>query len=486
MRSLKQSFILQLITSFFYAVTPLITFPYVSRVLGPEKIGAVNFIDYTAQIFLLFASFGIPLYGVREVAKSYSDKEKLQNVVSELFTIHIFSTLFCLIIFFVTVFSFEEFNNSEELIFLAAFSIVINAFSFDWFVQGVENFKFLSIRTLIIRFISVIAVFLFIRKASDFVYYYSILIGSSLIIILADILLLNKLSISLRLTFNIQKHIKPLLLFLLTTASVSVYTFLDTFLLGVISGSLAVGFYTTSLKIVKLSQNLINDLGGVILPRVSFLIESENSKEVQKIIFKSLYYVFTVSVPLSFFFFLLAPEIIIILAGSQFQPSIITLRLLSLLPLVIGLSNVFGIQLLIPYKREKEMLRSVLAGSILSVFLCILLCPLFEQNGAAIACLTSEIAVMILSGYYTKQIIHLIFPLRQIVAIITSTFLFIPIIFIIRNFFVSEIVILLTSLILCSIMYILLQYFLFTNTIVRESVSFVFGAIRKSFRRTTI
>lgn len=486
MRSLKLSFFFQLFTSFFYAVTPLITFPYVSRVLGPEKIGTVNFIDYTAQIFILFASFGIPLYGVREVAKSYADKEKLQKVVAELFSIHILSTVFSLVIFFITVLSFEEFNDNKELILLTAFSVVLNAFSFDWFVQGVENFKFLSLRTLIVRFISVVAVFLLIREASDFVYYYSILVGGSLMIMIADIFLLKKHRVSLNFTFSFQKHIRPLLLFFLTTASVSVYTFLDTFLLGVISGSLAVGFYTTSLKIVKLSQNLINDLGGVILPRVSFLIESKNNAEVEKIIFKSLYYVFTVSVPLCFFFFLMAPEIINILAGSQFLPSILTLRLLSLLPLIIGLSNVFGIQILIPYKREKEMLLSVLAGSIFSVLLCILLCPVFEQNGAAIACLTSEIAVTILTGYYARQLLHLSFPLKKLLTIITSTLLFIPIIFISRNLFVSDIVILVTCLALCSLIYISLQYYLFTNTIVRESVSFVFGALRKPLGNTPI
>ena len=188
MSNLKSKFLLQIVVSLLHAAAPLITFPYIARVLGPENIGKINFIDYTSQLLILFASFGIPYYGVREISKIRDDVEKKRKLFSELLIIHLTVTVLSVILFLVIInFSPGQFHQ-RYLIILAAVNIFINAFSLEWFVHGHEDFAFLSKRSLLSKVIMVAAVFLIVREPNDYTVYYLILVTSGLILIVSDVI----------------------------------------------------------------------------------------------------------------------------------------------------------------------------------------------------------------------------------------------------------------------------------------------------------
>jgi O-antigen/teichoic acid export membrane protein len=459
--NLKTKFLYQLIASFLHALIPLLTFPYIARVLGPDKLGIVNFIDYTSQIFITIASFGIPLYAVREVAKNRDNPKLLQKTVSELLTIHIIVTIVSIVAFLITLQLSNRIENEYDLVLLASLNILFNAFAFDWFIHGLEDFKTLSLRSLLVKVTVTILLFSFIQKEQDYLRYYIILVGGSLMLILYDLFYVKSKSLSISTSINIKKHFKPLFIFFLTSASISIYTLLDTFFLGVLTTSLAVGLYTTVLKIIRLSQNLINDIGGVLLPRISYLIEIKETNEISRIINKSTLYVFTVAIPLGMLFFLLAPEIILVLAGSKYEQAITTLQILSVLPLVIGLSNIFGIQVLIPYRQEKQLLKAVITGSIVSIILCLIFCPLYKEDGAAIATVIAEVIVTIVLGVFANNNIQFRFPIKSLFTICITALCFIPVIFVIRLLSANNLTVLIISLACCLVSYFFIQLYVF-------------------------
>jgi len=480
--NLKSKFLYQLSTSFLYAIAPLLVFPYISRILGPENIGKINFIDFTAQFLLLFASFGIPLYGVREAAKLRNNKEGLNKLVTELFCIHLVATFVSLGIFATIIAINNNIYYETELIVLAGINLLISAFSFEWFIHGLEDFAFLSKRSFVIKIISVVVIFLLIKTTWDYVPYYFILIVGNALILLADVFYIFRQKIYFVKKINPVRHVKALLLFFLTSTAISLYTFFDTIMLGIISGSLAVGFYTTGLKVVKLSQTFVNDLGGVLLPRMAFLIETKDRFEINRIINKSLQYALSVSIPLSIFFFLLAPEIITVLASRQFAPSIDVLRILCVLPLIVGLSNVFGIQVLLPFGKEKKVLIAVIAGCVLSLSLNYILCPVYAQKGAAISCIVAEIFVTFLMFLYAVKLVTFNISVKLILGIIFSSLIFIPIVYLSRNFSDSILVVFLTSSFFCLGAYILMQVFIFSNSLIKEVINFLsINILNKTF-----
>lgn len=473
MGSLKIKFLYQLTASVLHALLPLFTFPYITRVLGPQHLGAINFVDYTAQIFITLANFGIPLYAVREIAKVRDSPTQLQNTISELITIQLFTTFIALASFLLTM----RFSPSEDvgqfLVILASLNIFFNAFSLTWFIHGLEDFKTLSIRSLTIKILVTISVFILIKQPADFNKYYSILVSGSFMLIAYDLYYLKKKKLSFAFKKSVKNHIHPLFIFFLTTASFSLYTLFDTFILGVLTTTLAVGYYTTALKIIRLFQSFINSLSGVLLPRIAYLIEQKKDAEISQLLQKSILYVFTIAVPAGFLFFLLAPEIIQVLAGHQFMPSIATLQILSLLPLLIGLSNIFGIQVLVPHGREKQLLFSALIGSLISIFTCIILCPLLQQSGAALATVITELLVTLLMGWFASRNVKMLIPIKAIINICITAVTFIPVIIGIRYIFNQNLLILVLSLLICISIFCSAQFYIFSNSIISELVKFL-------------
>jgi O-antigen/teichoic acid export membrane protein len=330
-------------------------------------------------------------------------------------------------------------------------------------------------RSLVIKAITVTAIFIFIKFQSDYNYYYLILVAGNLGIIVTDLIYFFRLKQGFPKYLNIKVHFQPLLLFFITSAAIGFYTFFDTIILGEISGVLAVGFYTTGIKVIRILQSFISDLGGVLLPRFSLLIEEKNKPAIDVLINKSLQYTLTTSIPLIFLLYLLAPEIIAIIGGSRFQPAVAVLQILSVLPLLIGLSNLFGIQILLPFKQESKMLRTVITGSVLSIILNILLCYWYQEKGAAFTCIAVEATVTLLMYFYVKEYVRFELNAKQVFSIVLCSTLFIPIIISVRTAIASPLHVFLIGTLLSLVTYFVIQLFAFKNKVFESAMLFISG-----------
>jgi O-antigen/teichoic acid export membrane protein len=478
-RSLKSNFLYQLLVSLLYTAAPLIVFPYVSRVLGPANIGRINFIDYAVQFFIVLSSFGLPFYGVREVAKARNDRERLAKVTSELLVIRAIITLVSVALFTLFILFRPEQFREKELVLIAIVNIATNAVAMEWIIHGLEDFSFLAKRSFLVKLVSLAAVFIFVQQSSDYIVYYFLLMAGNLLLLAMDMGYVLRQKIFYSGKLQLKQHLRPLSLFFLTTVTLSIYTFFDTVILGLVTSSaLAVGFYTTSVKVIRLSHNFISDLGGVLLPRVSFLIDEGKHEEIRRIINKSLAYVLTITLPLCIFFFLAADEIIYVLAGEQFSGAVSVLKILSPLPVIIGISNIFFIQVLLPYGKEKILLTGVLIGCAVSIASNFLLSPVYAEDGAAASCLIAELCVTVYLGIFAARQVRFELSSRMFRGILLCCLVFYPMVIICRAFIDARLLLLMAEAMLCFGLYGILQWKVFKNETVEDMMAFIGSKLR--------
>jgi len=421
-KSVKFNAIMNIIRTLSTMIFPLITFPYTSRILGPEGIGKISFASSFVTYFILLASIGIPLYGIREIAKVRDDKTKVSDLAQELFVMHIISSIIITISFFILVVLNKKLNDQKILFFISSFSIILTTLSMEWLYQGLEQYAYITIRSIVFSLISTIAIFFLIHKKDDYLIY-SIIgvvasLGSSLLNFynIRNILFVKRVS-----PWNFLRHIKPMAIVYLMNFIVSIYIQLDTVMLGFLSTAKNVGYYASGLKINKMLLALVTSLGSVLLPRLSYFLSNGMNNDFDKMIKKSFELIWIFCLPIVISLMLLSQEIIVLFAGVEYLPASICIILTAPIILLIGLTNIYGIQILYPLGKDKEVVYSVAAGATCSFFLNILLIPKYFHVGAAIATLISEIVVLIIQILLVKKEYRSLVPKNIIFKYLIST-----------------------------------------------------------------
>jgi O-antigen/teichoic acid export membrane protein len=474
---LKNKFIYQLILSGSQVLLPLISYPYITRILGPVNLGKINYVDFLGQLFIIFAAFGIPFYAIREIAVVRNDAAKRALLIQEIVLLHSFFALLAAFIFILA--TVGQWSSSPLLYIFALANILLSAYSFEWYLQGMEAFRFAAIRTIVIRIGMLVAFFLLIKNARDYPYYSGVFTTGFLLMAVINGYKVVRDNHFVKQPLQLRKHLRPLWHFFLTTSAISIYIYFDTILLQQLThNEQAVGYYTTIIKLVKICLVVLLTVGSVLMPRLSFLASTGNTTAVKTHLDKSLLFIVTLGIPISAGLYLLAPEIIAVIAGEAFLPAVPVMKILALLPLAIGLSNLFCFQTLIPFNKEKIFLRAVIIGSIISVSLNILLIPHLAEKGAAWANIITEIIISVITGWYAYKIIRFAIPRQVIVQTIITCLFFLPLIVFCRLVFNSSLYILITAISGCVLLYGVVQYFLFRNAAVREIMTFVFQILK--------
>lgn len=411
MSSIKKNFAFNIILSVTQVLFPLITFSYVARVISPVGIGTVSFVESICRYAILIAALGIPVYGVREVAKLKGDKVELSKLCSELLTIHFVATILISFIYMITVFSTAKLNLNLNYYLLGLLMVFSNIFIMEWYFQGIGDFKFITVRTLIVRIITTISVFFLVTNANQGFNFFLLTVLTNVINGIVNFWYAKK---SLNFSFSInfekhKKHLKPLFYIFSTTISISIYVLLDTIMLGFLADEKAVGFYSMALKISKVPMLFVGALGLVLIPQLSSSFHQNDLENFKILILKSLNFVITFSFPVIFFVFGISNELLHAFAGEQFVGAAVTLKILSVVVLLIGLSNVFGLQILTPMGKDKFLTFSVLLGTITSLSLNFILIPLYQERGAAITNIITELVVTGATLYFTSKFIKLDF-----------------------------------------------------------------------------
>ena len=461
---LKKNLVYNTLLSVSQVLFPLIIFPFAFKVLEPAGIGLLSFTENLTQYLISLAALGIPIYGIREVAKCKQDKEKLSNLFSSLFFIQCLLTIIIILIYLFLIQHVERLSKDKFIYYISSIIILINVFTIEWFLQGLEKFKLIAIRTIIIRSLFIILILLFVKSKNDLLVYYGLILLTTFLNAAVNFSqALMYLTIKVRIKETLQ-HVKPLLFIFITTLAVNVYIVLDTVILGFLSpNNESVGYYTTALRICKIPLAFMTALSMVLIPRISSFYATGDLNRVHDLIQKSFSYIILIALPISIGLFLLAPDIIFLLANKNYEPSITVVRLLSLLTLIIGLNNLFGMQILTTLGKEKVTMYIVAVGMMVSVLCNLSLVPIFSYIGTTISTLLAEIFVTVATGYFALYYFKFRFPWIIIIQSLIACLSFVPLYYFTAIISQNPLFRVLFMIVIGGTIYFLLMLFLFKN-----------------------
>ena len=436
--SIKFNFLMNIILTVSNVLFPLITFPYIARVILPIGNGKIAFCTSVISYFTMIAMVGIPTYGIREVAKVRDDKDKLTKTVYELLLISLITTIFSLLILIILIFYIPKFNAEKQLFFINAIGIFLNTIGVNWLYSGLEQYKYITIRSLVFKILSVIAMFLLVKNPEDYIVYGAISVfatgGSNVL----NFLNLRKfINVKYNGELEFRKHIKPIMVFFATVLATSIYVNLDTVMIGFINGNFEVGLYSTSLKIRSVVLSIVTALGTVLMPRLSYYVENGLYDDFKKVVAKCFNFITLLSVPLCMFIFIYSKNCIEFIAGEEYVMATMSLKIVIFTVIIVGYSNLTGIQILTPFGKENQLLKSIIYGAIVDFVLNLIFIPIFKSNGAAFATLIAELTVLIAQMIYLKDFLTTIKNLVKIKRYLFFTLIATLVTLVFKNIFVG-------------------------------------------------
>jgi O-antigen/teichoic acid export membrane protein len=385
---------------------PLITFPYVSRVLSVSGIGIYNFSNTYISYFLLIAGLGIATYAVREGAKYREDKTKIDIFVSQVFSLNIVATLIAYLLLFASLIIFKNLHNYISCILVFSLQILFTTLGTEWIYTIYEDYAYITIRSIIFKIISIILLLVLVKKPEDYLIYTAITVfsavGSNL---LNFIHARNFVHIRLTTNTNLKHHLKPILIIFASAIAVTIYVSSDTTILGLLKNDYAVGIYSTSVKIYQIAQSLLSALLTVTIPRLAFLWGQRRIGEYNQVLSKVVDSLGILVLPAAVGLIMLSREVVLIIASEKYLPSVNSLRIISWAIIFSIFAWIFSDCVLIPAKRENLVLRNTIITAIENIILNFILIPFMSYDGTALSTVLAEFTVMIMNGYSCRDII---------------------------------------------------------------------------------
>lgn len=394
--SIKKNFFMNVLLTLSTFIFPLITFPYVSRVLTPVGTGKVALATSFIQYFVMFAQLGIPTYGIRAVAKVRNDREKLTKTVHELLIISGITSLIAYIILFALIPTVPKLAAEKPLYYIMSANIFLNCIGMEWMYRGLEQYSYITIRSIIFKFIALVAMFLFIHEQEDYIIYgVTSIIASSLSYVMNFVHARHYIDMKWVGGYDFKPHLRAVAIFLAMSIATTVYTHLDAVMLGFMTSDTDLGYYNAAVKIKTVLVSFVTSLGAVLLPRASYYVETNRMKDFRTISAKALDFVMVAAIPVTVFFVYFARQGIMLLSGDAYMGSIQPMQILMPTIIFIGITNILGIQMLVPLGKEKAVLNSEIVGAVVDLVLNFILIPKYAASGAAIGTLVAELAVLI-------------------------------------------------------------------------------------------
>lgn len=400
-KSIKKNYIYNLVYQLLTIITPIITTPYLARSLGPGGNGIYGYTVSIVTYFILFGSLGINLYAQREIAYVQDDMNKKSKIFMEIFILKSITLAISMVLYYFIFCLNGEYSIYFKILLL---EIIANILDIGWFYSGIEEFKSISIRNIIIKIMTVIMILVFIKNAGDvgkyvFIYSFSTL-ASSLIL---------WLNIKKHLFFTIKKldikrHIKPTIILFIPQIASSLYSVLDKTMIGSILNNMnEVGYYEQAQKVIRLLLTIITSVGTVMLPRIAKEFADKNTKVINAYMKKSFNLVLLLSMPLILGIVAVSKNFVPLFFGAGYEKVIPILSLMSIIILFIGFSSIIGIQYLLPLKKEKEFTISVFGGAIINLIANFILISKFKSIGACIGTILAELSVTTIQLYFVKN-----------------------------------------------------------------------------------
>lgn len=404
-KSITINYIYNLIYQILTLILPLITTPYLSRVLGATPIGIYSYTYSIVSYFLLFGALGVYLYGQREIAYVNEDKQKRKKVFWEIVTCRFVTMFIAIIIYYMFFMRTGEYRIYYRIWFM---ELLATAFDISWFFQGLEEFKKTVIRNIVVRIVSVTLIFVLVKTPEDLIKYITIYAIADLVGNLSLWLYLPKYFKGIKIekikTFS---HLPEMILLFIPQIANQVYNLLDKTMIGkIITDKSEVGFYEQGQKIIRVLLTLVTSLGIVMIPRMASTFASGDKEKIVDYMKKSFKFVFFLAFPIVFGLISVSSSFVPIFFGEGYDKVVVLLNVISPTIILTGMANVIGTQYLLPTKRQKEYTATITIGLAVNFILNYILINLYSSVGASIATVVSELIVVIAQMYVIRKDIN--------------------------------------------------------------------------------
>ena len=436
MKSLKFNAFLNIVRSILGYIFPLITFPYSSRILQPQGLGKVNFAFSIVSYFTMIGGLGITTYATREAAKRRDDKQSLNQLSREILTINLASTIVAYILLAVTLLFVTKLYEYRPLLIVCSSSILFTTLGMEWLYSANEEYTYITVRSIIFQIISLILLFSIVRKNTDYIQYAIVCISASVGSNILNFFNSRKF-ISFKGTTrgNLKQHLKPIFILFAYSLAASVFTILDTSMLGFITDDIQVGYYSVSTKLVRLIRDMFPAVFSVFFARIVYYYSHNEIEEFNKLSRKTLLFILCFALPLTAGLCIEAKPLILLFCGEKYLEAIPTIQILSPLILFSGISGFLGGQILISLGKEKLYLITIIIAALIDIVLNFICIPRYGAFGAATATMISEGLILIIYLFMLQKFLKELRLVKSFIQFLfASSFMGIVVYFVNRYF----------------------------------------------------
>ena len=457
MGGVKKNFLYNILYQILILIIPIVTVPYVSRVLGSTGIGIYSYTYSIVYYFMIFAMLGLNNYGNRSIAKARDNKEKLSRTFKEIYCMQIITSITMIILYFLYLVIFDV--KYKEIALIQSIYVISCLFDINWFFFGIEKFKLTVTRNAIIKVLSLISIFLLVKDKND-IWIYTLIASGSLL--LSQLFLwpfvkkyVNNVEIKLK---DFIKHFKPCLKLFLPVIAVAIYKVMDKTMIGWFSDVSEVGFYENAEKIINVPNAIIAALGTVMLPRMSNLYAKNREEESKKVIDKSIKLMMFLAFAMTFGLICISKNFSLIFFGQGFEKSGIIIILLSITILFLSWGNVLRTQYLIPKEYDKIYIESAFLGAIVNLIFNLIFIPKYASIGASIGTILAELSVMLYQTISIKNELPIKKYIKDIIPFFIKSIIMFIVIYLFNFFNLNNILRIIIQVVLACIVYYLLNY----------------------------
>lgn len=457
MTSIKKNFTYNVIYQILILIIPLITTPYISRVIGAEGTGIYSYTSSIVQYFALFAMLGINNYGNRTVAKKRDNKQELSKTFFSIYSMQFITTLIMIVIYIGYIFLFD--NQYLSIAMLQILYMVSTALDINWFFWGLEKFKITVTRNAVIKILSTIMIFTFVKEQSDLNIYILIMLVSGVISQLALWPFLKGEINFVKIKWSdIKVHIKPNLILFVPVIAVSIYKTMDKIMLGKMCNMAEVGFYEYAERIQNIPLSMITALGTVMLPRMSNLISKGEKEKSTHYINKSIQFMLFASIPIVLGIIAVSKEIVPLFLGNEYVKTAEILQYLTITIIFVSWANVIRTQYLIPQEKDKIFIISVIMGAVINFVLNLILIGRYQAIGATISTVIAEFIVMMYQIVKTKNELEIKKHVRYFLEFFIKGIIMFVIVIIVKKVMEETLISILVQILVGIAVYAILNY----------------------------
>ena len=423
-KSLGRNIILNGFRNILNLLFPLVTFPYISRVLGVEEIGKYNFAQSAISYFLLIAGLGISSYAVREGAKYRNRKETFNIFASEILLCNVMSTIIAYIALFVCLYNIKKFKTYSCLMILFSIQIIFTTIGVEWVYSIYEEYEYITIRSIVFKIISIILILVFVRDQGDVNTYAAITVfssvGSNFMNLIHSKTYFKIVKIHLK---DCLKHVKPILIIFASNIAIMIYVYSDTTMLGFITSDYEVGIYSVSVKIYNMIKNLLSSILIVSIPRLSMFYGNDLKEDFKKTTQKVYDTLTTLILPAVVGLFCASRQLVLITSGYSYVSAETSLRILCIALFFCIYGWFFGQCILMPAKKEKIILFATCISAGVNIGLNFILMPIWKENAAAFTTAIAELVMFIICMFYGHRVTEIKIWTKNTISVIVGCIL---------------------------------------------------------------